>query len=397
MFSAARWPTRGSGQYRLLDRARRLWALSIHGALTSESAIPTADLGPLSAPRRPAPKGMTMTPIECDVQNYLEWMEVHNYATTTVVNRRCHLGYFVTFAAARGVVEVEAVTLDVLTGYQQSLFVHRKRNGQPLAVATQAQRLVPITQFFSWLRREHRIDSNPAADLLMPRPERTLPESTLSQAEMSALLGAPNVASPLGLRDRAVLEVFYSCGLRRSELIRLHVGDIDLERKTIFIRSGKGAKDRYVPIGERALFWVRLYLELARPGLGGNSADDTLFVSSVGTPLCPDWLCRKVRAYLAKAGVAKRGSCHLLRHSVATLMLEGGADIRYVAELLGHARLETTQRYTHVSIERLRAVHAATHPAAGLDVAMAAELCAVLPVIPRAGTTNRHRECHDAT
>jgi integrase/recombinase XerD len=321
------------------------------------------------------------------VQSYLEWMEVHNYATTTIANRKCHLGYFVSFAATHRVVAVEGVTLDLLTAYQQGLFMHRKGNGQPLAVATQAQRLVPITQFFSWLRREQRIESNPAADLLMPRPERRLPESTLSQAEMSALLGAPDVATPLGLRDRAVLEVFYSCGLRRSELIRLQTGDIDFGRGTIFIRSGKGAKDRYVPIGERAMFWVRLYLELARPRLGGAPAQDNLFVSSAGTPLCPDWLCRKVRAYLAKAGVTKRGSCHLLRHSVATLMLEGGADIRYVAELLGHARLETTQRYTHVSIERLRAVHAATHPAAGLDVAMASELCAALPVVQRAGRT----------
>jgi integrase/recombinase XerD len=134
-----------------------------------------------------------------------------------------------------------------------------------------------------------------------------------------------------------------------------------------------------VPIGERALFWLRLYEELVRLGLVSDSFPEHLFVSSVGTPLCPDWLSRKVRQYLAIAGVDKRGSCHLLRHTVATLMLEGGADIRYVAEMLGHVRLETTQRYTRVSIDRLRAVHAASHPAAGLDVAMASELCAVLP------------------
>ena len=106
---------------------------------------------------------------------------------------------------------------------------------------------------------------------------------------------------------------------------------------------------------------------------------DVLFLSSVGTPICADWLCRKVRAYLRRAGIDKRGSCHLLRHSVATLMLEGGADIRYVAEMLGHARLETTQRYTRVSIDRLRTVHARCHPASGLDVAMASELCSMLP------------------
>lgn len=136
-----------------------------------------------------------------------------------------------------------------------------------------------------------------------------------------------------------------------------------------------------MPIGERALFWVRLYRDLVRPTFVNHTHPDHCFLSSVGTPLCPDWLSRKIRTYIVRAGLTKRGSCHLLRHTVATLMLEGGADIRYVAEMLGHARLETTQRYTRVSIDRLRAVHAATHPAAGLNIAMATELCALLPTI----------------
>jgi integrase/recombinase XerD len=134
-----------------------------------------------------------------------------------------------------------------------------------------------------------------------------------------------------------------------------------------------------VPIGERALFWLRLYVEIVRAGFVTDRFPDHLFLSSAGTPLCPDWLCRRVRNYLATAGIDKHGSCHLLRHTVATLMLEGGADIRYVAEMLGHANLDTTQRYTRVSIERLRTVHATCHPAAGLSVAMASELCTALP------------------
>ena len=118
---------------------------------------------------------------------------------------------------------------------------------------------------------------------------------------------------------------------------------------------------------------------LSDAGFVTEQFPDQLFVSSKGTPLCADWLCRKVRCYLAAAGIDKHGSCHLLRHSVATLMLEGGADIRYVAEMLGHANLDTTQRYTRVSIERLRTVHATCHPASGLSVAMASELCTALP------------------
>src|SRR5207245_3230550 len=163
------------------------------------------------------------------------------------------------------------------------------------------------------------------------RPDRRLPEATLSSTEMAALLAQPDVSRPLGLRDRAILEVFYSCGLRRQELIDLTHPDVDFDRGTVFVRCGKGAKDRYVPIGERALFWLRLYLDLARPGFANDQGSELLFVSSLGTPICADWLSRKIRRYLTHAGTEKKGSCHLLRHTVATLMLEGGAALRYVA------------------------------------------------------------------
>jgi integrase/recombinase XerD len=320
-----------------------------------------------------------MTPIGANVEEYLLWMRVHNYATTTILSRRRYLGYFTGFCHQYGIDESRAVTFELLQSYQRRLFEHRKQDGQPLTVATQVQRLVPICHFFSWLRRSGQLDTNPAGDLLMPRPDRRLPEATLSRTEMTALLAQPDVARPLGLRDRAILEVFYSCALRRQELIDLTVRDVDFDRATVFIRRGKGSKDRYVPIGERALFWLRLYLDLARPRFTTEQTTEQLFLSSVGRPMCPDWLSRKVKRYLHNAGIDKKGSCHLLRHTVATLLLEGGADIRYVAEMLGHARLETTQRYTHVSIDRLRTIHTTTHPAANLDVAMATELARLIP------------------
>ena len=260
-----------------------------------------------------------MTPIEIDARDYLRWMAIHNYAKTTIKCRYRYLGYFVSFAHIHRVDEAKEVTLELLLSYQHDLFAHRKHDGEPLSFSTQAQRLVPVAQFFSWLRRQHRIVTNPAADLLMPRPDRRLPEATLSAAEMAVLLATPDISKPLGLRDRAVLEVFYSCGLRRSELISLWLRDVDFERGTVFVRCGKGAKDRYVPIGERALFWLRLYVEIVRSGFVTERFPDHLFLSSTGSPLCPDWLCRKVRRYLAVAGIDKHGSCHLLRHSVATL------------------------------------------------------------------------------
>jgi len=137
-----------------------------------------------------------MTPIETEARHYLEWMEIHNYAATTIGCRGRYLAYFFTFARDQGVDEAKEVTLELLLAYQHALFAHRKRDGQPLSFGTQAQRLVPVAQFFSWLRREHRITTNPAADLLMPRPDRRLPEATLSASEMATLLGPRTSQSP---------------------------------------------------------------------------------------------------------------------------------------------------------------------------------------------------------
>lgn len=195
-----------------------------------------------------------MASMSIEINEYLDWMAVHNYAATTVENRRRYLGYFESFAGSMGVERPGEVSYELALGYQESLHAHRKTNGAPLSVATQVQRLVPLTQFFRWLRREGRIPANPVADLLMPRPNRTLPESTLSAEEFARLMTVPNVATPLGLRDRAILEVFYSSALRRNELISLRLHDVDFERGTVFVHQGKGSKDRYVPAGERALF-----------------------------------------------------------------------------------------------------------------------------------------------
>ena len=140
--------------------------------------------------------------------------------------------------------------------------------------------------------------------------------------------------------------------------------DIDRERRTVFIRSGKGRKDRVVPIGERALVWIDRYLTRSRPELLGGRRSRTLFVTKTGRPMHPNQLSMLVRRYVERAGITKPGACHLFRHSAATLMLHGGADVRYIQAFLGHESLSTTQIYTHVSIDNLREVHARTHPAA---------------------------------
>ena len=159
------------------------------------------------------------------------------------------------------------------------------------------------------------------------------------------------------------MEVFYSSAIRRMELINLLVSDIDASRGTLFVRQGKGGRDRHVPIGERALLWVCRYNDEVRPHLAPSPDSGTLFLTAYGGSFAPDVLSRQVTAYMKAGAPAKRGSCHMFRHTTATLMLDGGADVRYVAEMLGHQKLETTMIYTRVSLAKLSAVHAACHPA----------------------------------
>jgi integrase/recombinase XerD len=205
---------------------------------------------------------------------------------------------------------------------------------------------------------------NPASEIELPKAERRLPRPALTAAEAELVLAQPELGDPIGVRDRAILEVFYSTGIRRSELAHLAVTDIDHERATLLVRLGKGKKDRLIPIGDRALAWVRRYLAEVRPGLAAGDDDGTLFLSAEGTGFSLDRLTQLAARYVKASGVPKTGACHLFRHTMATLMLEGGADIRYIQAMLGHAELSTTQIYAQVSVRALQAVHAATHPAA---------------------------------
>jgi len=158
------------------------------------------------------------------------------------------------------------------------------------------------------------------------------------------------------------LETFYSTGMRRSELMGLSVFDLDRERGTVMIRQGKGKKDRMIPIGERALAWIDRYRETVRPELVVGRDHAMLFLTNTGEPFTPNRLTQMVRTYIQAANIGKSGSCHLFRHTMATLMLENGADIRYIQAMLGHAELSTTQIYTQVSIRKLKEIHTATHP-----------------------------------
>ena len=177
------------------------------------------------------------------------------------------------------------------------------------------------------------------------------------------MLRQPNPQKVLGLRDRAILETFYSTGVRRLELASLKLVDLDLQRATALIRLGKGKKDRFIPLGDRAAAWIAKYVAESRPQLVRGPDDQTVFLSHAHRPFSLDHLTTLVGHYVDAARIGKHGSCHLFRHTMATLMLEGGADIRFIQAMLGHADLRTTQIYTHVAIRQLQEVHRATHPA----------------------------------
>jgi len=298
------------------------------------------------------------------VPRFLESLRVRNYSERTVIGTLSALRMFVEWAVNRELEHANQITKPVLDAYQRWLFHFRTAGGKPLAFSSQRQRLQKVKNFFRWLTRENVIPSNPASELEMPRIERRIPRAILSESEVEKVLARADIVEVVGLRDRAIMEVLYSTGIRRFELAGLDLVDIEPARGVLTVRQGKGKKDRVVPIGERALTWVARYLDKARPELVAPPGAPALFLSERGERLTPTYLTQHIRLYVHGAKLGKSGSCHIFRHSMATLMLEGGADVRLIQEILGHADMSTTAIYTRVSIRHLKRVHDATHPAA---------------------------------
>lgn len=313
--------------------------------------------------RKPQPSTSIPVGMATFRDRFLEWMRVKNYSEETIATRRYYLDYFIDWTAARGVTVPQEITKPIIERYQRYLFHYRKRNGNPLSFQSQSNRLVAIRAWFRWMAKNNHVLFNPAADIDLPKLEARLPKHVLSVSEAEQVINRPDVTTWTGIRDRAILETFYSTGIRRRELINLRPYDLDAERGTLVVRQGKGRKDRVVPIGERALAWIDRYAVEIRPGLLVGEAAEELFLTRLGKPFTADQMTELVSAYVTAADLGKQGSCHLFRHTMATLMHENGADIRSLQKILGHSRPETTQLYTRVSIRKLKEVHAATHPA----------------------------------
>lgn len=294
---------------------------------------------------------------------FIDWSASRGYAEQTTALRNDALRRFIRWCSERTIDRPQDVTRPILERYRRHLYHYRKANGEPLSFATQQQRLLPLRAFFKWLARENYILSNPASELELPRVHRRLPAHILSREEVEQVMALALLnGGEKGLRDRAIVETLYTSGIRRGELVNLKLYDVDLKNGSLFIREGKGKKDRYVPLGSRARQWIRRYVEELRPELVIEPDEGYLFLHEFGERFEKNRLSDLVKRHLRAAGI-EAGSCHLFRHAMATQMLENGADIRFIQAILGHAQLTTTEIYTHVTIVKLKEVHALTHPA----------------------------------
>lgn len=286
-------------------------------------------------------------------------MKALDYSPTTIRRSTYDVWRFLSFCRAADLVEVSQIT-----GSEVLAFRRWMQGLERLAVSTQRGTLESLQVFFRWAQRHGEVSAIPSEELRLVRMGRRLPRTILRVDEVEQLLAVPDLGTPQGLRDRAILEVLYSTGIRRRELTNLCRSDILEGRGLVLVRQGKGRKDRYVPIGRRALEWMRNYQERVGAGWCSSFDQGRVFLTAGGTPLTYFALGQLVRSYFQAAGFTMAGcNCHALRHSMATHLMENGADIRAVQEILGHESITSTQIYTHVTQNRAKEVHARCHPA----------------------------------
>jgi len=289
------------------------------------------------------------------LDQFLHYLIVEKGLSKNTIEAYSHgLNRFLDHLREKGIREWGNVTKFDVKAFLLSL----KRRG--LSARTVARNLSAIRTFFKFLTQEGILEANPSEELESPKVPKTLPK-VLSLKEVEQLLEQPNLQTPLGIRDRAMLELLYATGMRVSELTRLPINQINLEGGYVLIH-GKGSKERVVPLGREAMKWVTLYLKTTREKLSKGRESAFLFINRSGKGMSRQRFWRNLKALGQRAGIRKRVTPHLLRHSFATHLLERGADLRSVQMMLGHVDISTTQIYTHVTRERLKKVHQQYHP-----------------------------------
>jgi integrase/recombinase XerD len=308
----------------------------------------------------------TASGIEPLILDFLAYLELERgLSRNTLEAYRCDLLQLGEFLDSRGLV-AERATHGDLAAFLSALTV---------APSTLARKVACLRSFYRHLRREGTIEHDPTAELRGPRKPQRLPR-VLTREQVARLLAQPRGTEPLALRDRALLELMYACGLRASEAVGLELADVDLEEALLCAR-GKGSKERIVPIGRQAIAALLAYCQRGRPALlaanrtaanvsGSARPPAQLFLNSRGSGLTRQGLYKIIQGHARAAGMHERMSPHTLRHSFATHLLAGGCDLRSLQEMLGHADLATTQVYTHLSAERLKDAYFSAHPRASI-------------------------------
>ncbi len=293
--------------------------------------------------------------ISARLDEYLNYLAVEKGASLNTLDAYSRdIRQFLEHAAARGIASITAVKAEHATAFLGEL------REQGLSSTSMNRKLAALRGFFKYLLREARLEENPLARIRIGRSWMRLP-GTLSREEMETLLDQPAVATPSGIRDRAILELLYATGIRVSELTTLTLNRIN-RQMGFLVTVGKGRKERIVPVGQSALDWLGRYIDQVRPLFLKKKTSNVLILNRSGEGFSRQGLWKLIKKYAKMAGLERKVHPHTFRHSFATHLLEGGADLRSVQVMLGHADIATTQIYTHVTRERLKEIHQKYHP-----------------------------------
>ena len=305
------------------------------------------------------------------IRRYQVYLCAVGISPLTFSTMKCKLRLFEVWAEGCGVTTLEQLTVEIFWAYQEALMFRLTRQGRPITMATQRQHLMALRAFGRYLVEQDFLISDPARKIKLPRALNRLPRMIPDVHEAVRLMASamPNKqdhdrlqALSRSTRDRAILELLYSTGLRRGEASHLNVADLDLVGGYVWVREGKGKKDRVVPLGHTAVTALTIYLDAVRSTMIADKEEDALFLNRYGGRLLGRGIYEVVRKAVVCARLSRKITPHSLRHAAATHMLQNGAPIRHLQEFLGHASIDTTQVYTRITIPELKATHAKYHP-----------------------------------
>jgi len=300
------------------------------------------------------------------VHYYLLLCEAKGQATDTIRGKKSGLKKFFVWCLTQNIRHIDQVSMDLMDSYMEYLNRYRQvLNNLPLCVAQKHNLLTFVKTFIEKMHAKGLLDANTLQYMELPSKGRALPKALFSESEIKKILSFTLQFGKRGYRDRVIMEVFYATGIRRTELKELDIDDVNLADGLLRVNQGKGGKERIVPISVRACEWIALYLTKIRPSFANiASSGSTLFLANNGKQYKPGKLSEMVGRYVRLSGMKRGGACHLFRHATATIMLDNGAELRHVQEMLGHADISTTQIYTHVSRVKLSEVYNRSHPSA---------------------------------